>query len=299
MALLAPGKDTLGVETARPGFGQLLRTWRRRRRYSQLSLALEADVSARHLSFLENGHAKPSPKMVDTLAEVLDVPLPQRNAMLLAAGLAPRYSATQLDDREARHVRSAVEFMLRRHHPYPSVVVDELWNVQMANDAYLQLACYLHGRPGPPPRPDAIHRGPPIEGTNALLAVFEDPVLRACLIDVQAFARTVLEHLRVLSRTRPEATVLERRIRRAVGPLESCVGELPLVIPISMQLGQERLSMFSTMTMLGTSSDLVLGSTRVETQFPADAPSDALLQRIARGDAAGPCLGDQVPESLD
>ena len=219
--------------------------------------------------------------MVDTLAEALDVPLPQRNAMLLAAGLAPRYPATQLDDRDAQQVRAAVEFMLRRHHPYPSVVVDELWNVQMANDAYVQLACRLHGQDGPPPRPDVIHRGPPIEGTNALLALFEDPALQAALVDPHAFARTVLEHLRVLSRTRPEAAELGRRIRRVVGPLEARDGELPLVIPIAFRLGEERLAMFSTMTMLGTSNDVVLGSMRIETQFPADAQSDRLLRRIA------------------
>lgn len=277
----ASGEHTGPVETARPRFGQLLRTWRQRRRYTQLNLALEAEVSARHLSFLENGRAKPSPQMVDTLAEALDVPLPQRNAMLLAAGLAPRYPATQLDDGNAQQVRSAVEFLLRRHHPYPSVVVDDLWNVQMANDAYVQLACRLHGQPGPPPQPDVIHRGPPIEGTNALLPLFEDPSLRAALLDAEAFARTVLEHLRVLSRTRPEAAELARRIRRAVGPLDTRVGELPLVIPIAFQLGDERLAMFSTMTMLGTSNDVVLSSMRIETQFPADAQSDRLLREIA------------------
>lgn len=265
-------------------FGELLRTWRQRRRYTQLNLAMEAEVSARHLSFLENGKANPSSQMVDTLTEVLDVPLLQRNAMLLAAGLAPRYPATDLGQDEARHVRSAVEFLLLRHHPYPAFVVDEVWNVLMANDAYVQLACALRGGKGPPPDATRIHRGEAVEGTNALLAVFEDPVLRGRLVNVNAFASVVLEHLRLLSRTHPEAAEIQRRIRRAVGPIEARSGPVPLVIPICFDVGGTRVSIFSTMTMLGTSSDVVLSSLRVETNFPADPQSDAWLRAVARGE---------------
>lgn len=269
-------------------FGELLRTWRQRRRYTQLALALEAEVSARHLSFLENGKANPSSQMIDTLAGVLDVPLLQRNSMLLAAGLAPRYPATDLGEDEAQHVRSAVEFLLLRHHPYPAFVVDEIWNVVMANDAYVQLACALRGQDGPQPDSARIHRGETVEGTNALLAIFEDPVLRGRLVNVEAFASVVLEHLRLLSRTHPQAVEVQRRIRRVVGPLETHSGPLPLVIPICFDLDGRPLSIFSTMTMLGTSADVVLSALRVETHFPADPESDALLRAVARGERRSP-----------
>ena len=268
-----------------PSFGTLLRSWRQRRRHTQMSLALEAEVSARHLSCLETGKAKPSGAMIETLAEVLEVPLQQRNAMLLAAGLAPRYASTGLGQDEARHVRAAVEFLLVRHHPYPALVVDEQWDVMMANDAYVQLVCALRGGPAPPPRPEAVHRGPPLEGSNALLPVFEDPAIRSRLRNEKVFARAVLEHLRGVARTHRGAAEVRRRIQRAVGPLESGHGAAPLVIPLEFDVDGSTLAMFSTMTMLGTSADVVLSTMRVETHFPANPHSERLLRAIAAGNA--------------
>ncbi|MBV1859599.1 MAG: helix-turn-helix transcriptional regulator [Nannocystaceae bacterium] len=269
---------------ATPSFGALLRGWRQRRRFTQLSLAQEAEVSTRHLSYLENGRAKPSREMVAVLSSVLDVPLLHRNEMLLSAGLAPQYPSTELDDSTARHVRSAVEFLLVRHQPYPSMVVDEAWNVVMANDAYVQFACFFRGSQGPPPDAQKVHRGAPVQGSNALLSLFEDDSLRTRIRNLPEFAAMVLTHVRLAARTHAGAKDVEARIRRIVGVLPESNAPFPPVIPLRLDVDGELLSLFSTMTMLGTSADVVLSSMRVETQFPADPRSDALLRRITAGE---------------
>src|SRR6516164_4402876 len=122
------------AETRR-GVGPLLRDWRVRRRRSQLDLSLDVGVSARHLSFVETGRSRPSPELVLAVADELDVPLRERNALLLAAGYAPRYTETSLDADEMARVRAALQRMLDGHDPYPGVVIDRLWNVVLANRA--------------------------------------------------------------------------------------------------------------------------------------------------------------------
>src|SRR3954464_7240283 len=119
----------------RPRIGALLRDWRARRRMSQQDLALEAGVSARHLSFVETGRSKPSAEMVIQLAEHLDVPLRDRNALLLAAGYAPAYGQRDLDAPEMGPVREAIDRVLRGHEPYPAVVVDRHWGMVAGNRA--------------------------------------------------------------------------------------------------------------------------------------------------------------------
>src|SRR5881275_2574520 len=117
----------------RPGVGPLLRDWRLRRRMSQMDLALEAGVSTRHVSFVETGRARPSAEMVLHLADRLDVPLRERDAMLLAAGYAPAFGARDLDAPEMAPVREAIDLVLRAHEPYPAAVVDRGWNLVAGN----------------------------------------------------------------------------------------------------------------------------------------------------------------------
>ena len=112
--------------------GAMLREWREDRRRSQLDLALSVGVSTRHLSFVETGKSKPSPELVLAIAEHLDVPLRERNAMLLAAGYAPRYQHTPLDDEAMASVRDALGELIEAHDPYPALVVDRQWNLVMA-----------------------------------------------------------------------------------------------------------------------------------------------------------------------
>src|SRR5256714_4241637 len=125
----------MATTTAPAPVGELLRSWRQRRNLSQLELALEAEVSARHVSFLETGRARPSREMVIRLAEELEIPLRERNALLLAAGYAPVYPQRPLDAPEMAPVRQALDRFLRAHEPYPAVVVDRYHNLLAANDA--------------------------------------------------------------------------------------------------------------------------------------------------------------------
>src|SRR4051812_32481594 len=127
------GSGRMSAVADRVPLGTLLKDWRRRRRLSQLDLALEAGVSARHVSFVETGRSRPSPEMVLHLAEQLEVPLRDRNQLLLAAGYAPVYEQRELDDPELRPVREALDLVLEGHEPYPAVVVDRGWNLVAAN----------------------------------------------------------------------------------------------------------------------------------------------------------------------
>jgi transcriptional regulator with XRE-family HTH domain len=127
------------VATATPGAGPLLRDWRLRRRLSQLELSSEAEVSARHLSFVETGRSKPSRELLLHLAEHLDVPLRDRNGLLLAAGYAPDYRETPLDDELMAPVREALDKVLVGHEPFPAVIVDRRWDLVSANRPALAL----------------------------------------------------------------------------------------------------------------------------------------------------------------
>jgi transcriptional regulator with XRE-family HTH domain len=123
--------------------GELVRTWRARRARSQLDLAYEVGVSPRHLSFVETGRSRPSAELVLALAEHLDVPLRDRNAMLLAAGFAPRYSNAPLDDAAMRTIRVSLQRLLEAHDPFPGLVLDRVWNVVLANRAADRLFALL------------------------------------------------------------------------------------------------------------------------------------------------------------
>src|SRR5215471_5876864 len=129
------------------GVGPLLRRWRESRHLSQLDLALEAEVSARHISFLETGRAEPSREMLLTLSNVLDIPLRERNFLLLAAGYAPVYGETSLDDPRMTQVRTVVEIILRSNEPRSAIAHDRYWNIMMANDAFVRFLTVTLGKP--------------------------------------------------------------------------------------------------------------------------------------------------------
>src|SRR5687767_8579598 len=136
--------------------GRLIQHWRRARKKSQLALAVQAGVSARHLGFLEIGRANPSREMVLLLAGVLDVPLRERNGLLLAAGYAPMYRETGLDAPEMQHARKAVEMILQHQEPYPAVVMDRHWNMLTCNAAAERFFAQLVSLPASGPRPNII-----------------------------------------------------------------------------------------------------------------------------------------------
>jgi transcriptional regulator with XRE-family HTH domain len=192
-------------------FGSALRYWRTRRGYSQLRLAVDSSVSQRHLSFLESGRAQPSRDLVLKLGLVLDVPLRQRNAMLLAAGFAPAYQERNLSDPELSSVMQALDFMLRQQAPFPALVVDRLWNLVMFNEPAAGFMKWLLGLP-----PDAAI---PRDGSINVLRLMLDPNgLRPRLVNWQAVcADSLLWIQREAMADGPgsEATVAGRAVRLA------------------------------------------------------------------------------------
>jgi transcriptional regulator with XRE-family HTH domain len=254
----------------------MLRDWREDRRRSQMELALDVGVSTRHLSFVETGKAKPSPELVLALAEHLDVPLRERNAMLLAAGYAPRYAQTPLDDDALTAVRGALAELIRAHDPYPAVVVDRGWDVVMSNtgaQAMLEgVAEHLLEPPlnvyrlslhpdGMAARitnlPEWTHH---LMGTlDRQVAVTRDPRLRALLDEVSAY---------------PAVRELDSSWKtRAGGPT--------VVVPLRMRAGTGDdavvLSWFSTNTSIGTPVDITLEELHVELFHPADEATAAMV----------------------
>ncbi len=261
---------------ARSGVGDLLREWRNRRNRSQLDLSLDAGVSARHLSFVETGRSRPSPELVLALAEHLDVPLRDRNTMLLAAGYAPRFSQTPLDDDAMARVRASLQRMLDAHDPYPGVAVDRSWNVLLANRAALALA---EDVPGDLLRPTmnvfrlCLHP----EGLAKRTTNFED--WATYLLDqmrrtIQLTGDTDLQAIEDEVRAYPNVRALGERAAR------STTDDPTLLVPFTMASDAGELSMFTTMTTFGTPRDVTLDELSVELFFPADDATDRRLRSV-------------------
>lgn len=260
-------------------FGEELRHWRKRRQLSQSALAEQATCSPRHLSCLETGKAAPSRTMVLTLAEYLGVPLEKTNRLLTLAGFAPVYRSNGLSGADAEPVRQAFRFLLRRHHPYPAVVVDPGWWVHLSNDAYANFVIRLRGQVTTPQSAEVIHDEPPIAGSNALLPLFDASGLRSRVRNFDQFAGSVLQHLRRAARDEPAAAATLEHLKNETVPSFEPPAELPVVVPLQIAMDDFSLNLFSTMTMLGTSTDSVLTTLRIETFFPADEKSDAFFRQ--------------------
>ncbi|WP_422032974.1 helix-turn-helix domain-containing protein [Reyranella sp.] len=262
-------------------FGPMLRAWRRRRGASQLALALQSGVSQRHVSFLESGRARPSREMVVQLSTALDVPLRQRNEMLLAAGFAPAYRESNLAAPELAPVRRAIDFMLKQQEPYPAVVIDRLWNLLQANEAANAFTVFLfEGMPPPPP---------PGKAPNLLRWILDPKALRLKISNWEEVARylvstTYAEILAAGGEPRALAFIEEimaypdvpasfRKLRfeERPGP----------VLTVDYLVGGKALSVFTTIATLGTPQDITLQEVRVESFFPADDRSDALFRSLA------------------
>jgi len=246
------------------GFASMLRAWRRRRGLSQMALAARADISSRHLGFLEVGRAAPSHDMVMRLAAALDIPLRQQNTLLLAAGFAPVWRESRLDASELAQVRGAIDYMLGQQEPFPAVAVDRRWNLLQANKGALRMVEFLVGQLAP---------GTAVNLADALVA---PDVLRPYLVNweevVRYFLRTV-EADAAMDGTAETAALLERlldyRDVRAVlrDPMSDAAGP---VLPMHFRKGDVSLQLFTAIATLGTPQDVTLQELRVETFFPVD-----------------------------
>ena len=259
--------------------GAMLAHRRKARRMSQLDLALEAGVSARHLSFVETGRSRPSRDMVLTICSALGVAPRERNDFLLAAGYAPAYRETPLDSPQMEQAVAALAMMLRRNEPFPAVVFDRGWDLVMANPTYARfLAASLpHEAPPeplvllPPPRP------------NLLRHLFGADGYRGGIANWQAVAGAVLTRVR-----REIARDGDAARRALLAEIEACpgvprpepgLGPPPdLVIPVELRDGERSLRLLSTIAVLGTAEDLTLQELRIETFHPADAETERLMR---------------------
>lgn len=267
-----------GLSTASP-VGRLLRQWRQRRRLSQLGLSLDAEISARHLSFIETGRAQPSRDMVMLLARVLEVPARARNELLTAAGYAPIYRETRLDAPEMTQVRRALEFMLRQQEPYPALVLDGHWNILMSNEGSRRLmGLFLD-----PEAAAAV--GPP----NAMRLFYHPRGMRPFIVNWEATAAALIQwlHRDVLRGVGdPETSrLLEELLSYPDVPhqwrsLDLDASMAPF-LAVELAKGDVHLKFFSTLASLGVPYDITLHELRVESFFPADGPSEELLHRLA------------------
>ncbi len=258
-------------------FASRLRWWRARRGWSQLDLAGRAEISQRHLSFLELGRASPSRDMVLRLAAALDVPLRQQNALLIAGGFAPVWRETDLGAPALAQVRAALDYILAQQEPYPAVAVDRRWNLLKANAGAGRLVEFLVGPLTP---------GAPVNLADALVA---PNVLRPYLENwaevVRYFIRSV-EADAAADGTAETAALLDRlvgyegvRAAMSAAPAEFAAGP---ILPMRFRKGAVALRLFTTIATLGTPQDITLQELRVECFFPVDEETAATLRGWAR-----------------
>src|SRR5215471_13990800 len=257
------------------GVGPLLRRWREARHLSQLELALEAEVSARHICFLETGRAEPSRAMLLTLAKVLDVPLREQNYLLMAAGFAPIYGETGLDDPRMSRVRTAIEIILKNNEPRSAYAHDRHWNIVMANQAFIRFLTIILGRPPAGLEPLRIACAPRL---NILRLVFDPDSVRKVIVNWETVAQALLNEAgRRLAWARDET--LKNLIDEMLGypgvPARWREPDLEaprdLILPTELNLGGTSLRMFSTVTTLATPNDVTLQDLHIEAFYPADA----------------------------
>ena len=259
--------------------GDILRRWRKVRHLSQMELALAANVSTRHLSFVETGRARPGYDLLLRLAEVLQLPLRHSNALLVAGGFAPHYTDWSLDDDRTGMIRAALEHLLKQHNPYPAVVVDRNYEVVMHNAGFEAAVLWLTD--------DAttLHRY-----TNMFRLMFADDGLRPYITNWRA-----LEHV-LLKRLYDESIVYQSEALMALyrelagendllqpPPLDDDpTGFDPQVPVVTVKLCKDdvHLALFSTMTTFGTAIDVTIQELRIESFFPADESTQAFFQQM-------------------
>jgi transcriptional regulator with XRE-family HTH domain len=263
-----------------PRVGPLLRDWRQRRRLSQLDLALAAGISARQLSFVETGRSRPSADMVLLLAEHLEVPLRARNELLLLAGHAPRYAQQDLDAPEMQPVREVLDTILRGHEPNPALVVDRHWEMLAANAG---VGLLIEGV-----APHLLE--PPV---NALRLALAPDGLAPRIANLGQWRGHLLERLgrQAVVSGDPALAALHEELAAYPGaaPGEAAAGEPgEIAVPLRLRTDHGELAFISTVTAFGTATEVTLSELAVETFFPADAATAAVLrEQVERLSAVG------------
>lgn len=257
-------------------FAALLRWWRAQRGLSQLALAQRARISQRHLSFLELGRAHPSRDMVEQIANALDVPLRQHNALLVAAGFAPEWRETDLAAPELAAVNSALDYVLAQQEPYPAVVVDRHWNLLRANKGAGRLVEFLVG----PLSADAK--------VNLADALIAPDILKPYLANWREVVRYFLHSVEADAAAdgAKETAALLARLRSYDGVSQAMANAPPAadapVLPMHFRKGETSLKLFTTIATLGTAQDITLQELRIESFFPMGRETAEILRSWAR-----------------
>ncbi|QBR00470.1 helix-turn-helix domain-containing protein [Paraburkholderia pallida] len=271
-AFAAPSTVPPAAGAVRRSVGELLREWRLRRRMSQLLLATEADISTRHLSFVESGRSLPSREMVMHLAERLEVPLRERNALLVAAGYAPLYRERALDDPQLAAAREAVEPVLRGHEPYPALAVDRHWNIVAANASLAPLV----GDASP-----ALLTAP----VNALRLSLHPEGVAPRIVNWHAWRAHLLARLQrqIEASADPALVALHDELAAYPAPPHALPAaaeplQQSIAVPLRIRTALGELSFYSTTTVFGTPVDITLSELAIEAFFPADAQTAQTLR---------------------
>lgn len=245
-------------------FADALKSWRKARRYSQLELANEAEVSSRHLSFLETGRANPSREMIQRLGDALDLPLTTRNQLLAQAGFAARYPQRDWSSGEMAPIREAVDYTLRQHAPYPAIAVDRHWTILQMNAPAEKLLGLIGAR---------------VE--VSLLDLMLEESVQAMIENWPEVAYHMAQRLRVESASRGGDNRLDAAIDALALVRSPDMAPVGPVIPTIYRAGDLRLSLFTTIAQFGTPEDLALDDLKIELFFPADADTAAMLTALA------------------
>jgi transcriptional regulator with XRE-family HTH domain len=245
-------------------FADTLRFWRQARRLSQLELALEAGVSARHISFLETGRARPSTEMIARLGSALSLPLDARNQLLTRAGFAAAYLSRDWNDAEMAPIRRAVDRLLASHAPFPGLAVDADWTVLRLN----RPAAGLFGQLG-------------LAEGGSFLDLMVSDALPSVIENWPEVAHQTATRLRLESAARggvPRLDAAATHLAQVPPPRDGSAGP---VVPVNLRLGDSRLSLFSTLAQFGTPEDLLLEDLRIELFFPMDDATETALRAFA------------------
>jgi transcriptional regulator with XRE-family HTH domain len=281
ITLQTPANDSRSRQSAAAPthVGELLRQWRGARRLSQLALALDAGISARHLSCVETGKAQPSRELIARLAETLDMPLRERNMLLMAAGYTPEYAETPLSDPELRQVQRAIEFILEHQEPYPAFVMNRCWDVLQANRAAARLEDFLCG--------GSIHR-------NMMRRFFDPQDIRAAVVNWDEIAGDLIRHLHDEIAASPSHPTMRELLEEMLSypgiPSHWRTRQLgaspPPLLTVVFRKEDHELRFFSTITGFGTPRDVTIDELRIECTFAADEPTAQLCRVLAQNDAA-------------
>ena len=252
--------------------GEQLREWRTRRRMSQMDLALDTEISTRHLSFIETGRSKPSAAMLQRIADCLEVPHRARNALLLAAGYAPDFQERPLDSPEMAGMRAIVEHVLKGHEPYPALAVDRHWNMVAANDAIGILIEQVSPALLTPP-------------VNVLRIALHPEGLAPQIVNYAMWRAHILHRLDLQIEASADPQLAELREELADYAVEANDNDADAInsiaVPLVLDTVAGRISFVSTVTIFGTPVDITLSELAIEAFFPADAESAALLANLA------------------